>query len=210
VRLRQQSTFACCWLCNRKGTRGPLQGRYGHKGNSSKQHMQLHKATGDPCLGSASAGTTFALAYKRQPLLLAMQRKGTRRGTRGGNLLLLGMLATYARCASASKVPLTAVGYLCFLLSNATYARCATASKVHLPAVGYATQRHKGTLARALRAQGHKCKHRQHGTLARALRAQGKKECRCGSYSPAAAHKECSICSSTRRGNSSCYFSFCL
>jgi hypothetical protein len=29
------------------GTRGPLLGRYGHKGNSSKQHMQLHKAKGE-------------------------------------------------------------------------------------------------------------------------------------------------------------------
>jgi hypothetical protein len=45
-----------------------------------------------------------------------------------------------------------------FYLRNATYARCASASKVPLPAVGYATQRHKGTLARALRAQGQKCK----------------------------------------------------
>jgi hypothetical protein len=44
------------------------------------------QATGEPCLGSASAGTTFALAYKRQPLLLATCAFDLRN-------------ATYARCA---------------------------------------------------------------------------------------------------------------
>jgi hypothetical protein len=73
LRIRQQSTFACCWVCNRNlcplriskgGTRGPLQGRYGHKGtrrgNSSsssssssailRSKQQRHKAPGEACL----------------------------------------------------------------------------------------------------------------------------------------------------------------
>jgi hypothetical protein len=52
--------------------------------------------------------------------------------------------------------------FACCWVCNATYARCASASKVPLPAVGYATQRQqgrkKGTLAWALRAQGQQCK----------------------------------------------------
>jgi hypothetical protein len=39
---------------------------------------EAREATGDPCKGAT--GTTFALAFQRQPLLVAMQRKGTRRG----------------------------------------------------------------------------------------------------------------------------------
>jgi hypothetical protein len=86
--------YLCLLLgMQRKGKRGPLLGRYGHKGNSS---AKAHKATGDPCLGAT--GTTFALAFQRQPLLLATCA------------FFLLSNATYARCASASKVPLLVVG----------------------------------------------------------------------------------------------------
>jgi hypothetical protein len=66
----------------RKGNRGPLLGRYGHKGKSAT-------ATYARCASAAKrAGALRAqpllVAFQRQPLLLAMQRKGTRRGNRGG------------------------------------------------------------------------------------------------------------------------------
>jgi hypothetical protein len=87
----------------RKGNRGPLLGRYGHKGKSS---AKAHKAKGDPCKGAT--GTTFALAFHRQPLLLASASnlcpvRRSKGGTRRGNSSKCISTAEGTRRGNSSK-----------------------------------------------------------------------------------------------------------
>jgi hypothetical protein len=144
------------------------------------------KAQGEPCKGARAQGQQGTLARVQRaqgqpclllPLLAYATSKGSlatfslasksRPSHKQGRLPVLSCLltqATYARCASASKVHLPVVGYLCFLLtyaSNLCPVRISNLCFWRLQRKGTrggksATHRHKGTLAWALRAQGHK------------------------------------------------------
>jgi hypothetical protein len=149
--------YLCLLLgMQRKGTRG---------GNSS---AKAQKATGE-----ATGGATFSFgsASTLYPLRISSEACGGARaqGHKEGATFAFGVCyaqapvgATFAFGSATHLMPgaQPPAKYIClllatcalFLLSNATYARCASATF----AFGYATQRHKGTLARALRAQGHK------------------------------------------------------
>jgi hypothetical protein len=77
---RLQSNL-CFWrlqrnLCPLRISKGPLQGRYGH--NLCSSLSKARGATGEPSKGARAQ--PFLVAFHRQPLLVAMQRTGTRRG----------------------------------------------------------------------------------------------------------------------------------
>jgi hypothetical protein len=71
----------CPMRISKGGNRGPLLGRYGHKGTSS---AKAQKATGDPCLGARAQGQQC-----KQLMPGAHQQRSVRgryghKGNRGG------------------------------------------------------------------------------------------------------------------------------